>query len=540
MKRIFALMGLLLSYAGGVPAQVPVKCGFSEIAHWRAGGAPESEARGLLKTALERPSLPSFYRTLDGRFKIHYTLTGPDAVDPTSTNTAGVPDFVYEAALAAQRAHQLLLDSLRMRPPASDNGADGTEFDFYLIELNDVYGVTNFEFVGEGSGPAYCLIDNDFGPGFYSQGLDGLRVTVAHEYFHAAQLNYYFRAEDIYFFEISSVWFEDFAYDGINDYYAYLPRWFRETQLALNTRNGAHEYGSALWLHYLTKRLGVAAWSDSLIDALWLRILNEPAVFATRYVLQSQFNLPIDLAMQEFYNWCFFTNYRADAVKYFEEGEHYPLLPFGAANSFRITDNAVFDSNLPPLAARYYRFIRTALDLQFSLQVNTEPGRWSLTTISAGPNEDYMLQSDRALTTISVAGQDREDTVFVAVASVGLPPNANQSPAANFELRVTLGAQQDLPNALELPRPNPMQVSRGDILKMPFRIKERVEVKVFIFREDGYVVWSTNLGTLPAGPHEVIWNGVNNDGQNAGSGVYFVRLVAGSFVDSAKFALINR
>jgi len=515
-------------------AQEPVKCGFATIAALQAAASKGAQARSQAALLLARPMLPLAYVTEEGRFKIHYSTTGADAVNPASTNPAGVPDFVYEAGRVAQRAHHLLVDSLGMRAPISDNGVDGVEFDFYLQNLGDLYGQTNFDFGGEGSGPAYCLIDNDFGTGFYTQGLDGLRVTVAHEYFHAVQLSYYYRDADIYFFETSSVWFEDYAYDAINDYYAYLPRWFRNTALPLNARDGAHEYGSCVWLHYLTERLRTA----NIISAIWERIVNEPAVFATRTVLQSQpYNLPIDQAMQEFYNWCFFTNYRAQPGQYFSEGANYPLLPFNASNSFRITADAAYDNNLPPLAARYYRFIRTGLALQFTLQVTTEPGRWGLTAISSGANDDYALKSDHAQATISVAAQDREDTVFVAVASVGMPPNANQSPTSSFQLQVTLGEQQDLPSVLEQPRPNPVQLSRGDILKVPFRLSTRTPVHAFILREDGRVVWSKNFGTLPAGPQELVWNGVDDQGDRVGSGVYFVRLLAGDLTESTKFVL---
>lgn len=535
---LYGIVLLLMSHAVFALAQEPVKCGFSEIAAQHAAAAHDPRGRSLLLTALARPSLPFDHITDDGRFKIHYTTTGPDAVNPASTNPAGVPDFVYETGRVAQRAYALLVDSLGMRSAADDNGVDGPEFDFYIDNRPNLeYGRTNLEFVGEGSGPAYIQIDNDFGPGYYTQGLDGLRVTVAHEYFHAVQLNYFFRDEDLYFFEACAVWFEDYAYNSINDYYAYLPRWFRSADLPLNTRDQSHEYGSCIWLHYLIKRLGTV----EVVPALWERLISEPAVFATRHVLQSQpFNLPFDQAMQEFYNWCFFTNYRADAVKYFAEGANYPLIPFNVSNAFRITEAASYVSDLPPLAARYFRFIRTALDLQLRLQVGAEPGRWSLTAITAGANEEYLLQIDRALATIGVTAPDREDTVFVAIANVGLPPNANQAPVANAELQVGVGAQQDLQNVLEKPRPNPVRVSQGDILKIPYRIEARTAVATFIYREDGRVIWSRNFGTLPAGPHEVIWNGIDNEGDRVGSGVYFVRLVAGDFVDSAKFVLINQ
>lgn len=530
------LLLLPLARAAFVFAQTPAKCGFPEIAALHAASAHEARARSLLKAAAQRPVLPLSYITPDRRFKIHYTVIGPDAVDPTSTNSAGVPDFVYEAGLAAQRAYHLLADSLGLRLYANDNGVDGPELDFYLNNRPGTeYGRTIPEFAGS-NGPAYCIIDNDFGAGYYTQGLNGLRVTVAHEYFHAVQLNYYFRGEDIYFFELCSVWFEDYAYDHINDYYDYLRSWFRNTRLALNVSDGAHEYGSSIWLHYLVKRLGTTA----IVRDLWEGVESDYAVFATRQVLQSPpYLLPFQQAMHEFYNWCFFTGYRADADKYFEEGENYPLLPFNATNSFRVSEQASHVDSLPSLAARYYRFIRAGLDLQFRVEVSAEPARWGLTAIAADAQENYLLKTDRALATISVAGQDREDTVYAVVANAGLPPHPDDFPLTTFRLQVDLGEQQELPQMLEKPRPNPVRVSRGDILIVPYRIKARVEVEAFICREDGRVIWSKNYGQLPAGPHEVIWNGVNADGSAAGSGVYVMRLLAGGLVESTKFVLIR-
>ncbi|MEK7726775.1 MAG: hypothetical protein AAB354_00110, partial [candidate division KSB1 bacterium] len=62
--------------------------------------------------------LPRSYTTSDNRFRIHYTISGSDAVATTSTNPDGVPDFVYEAGKAAKRAYTLLVDTLGMKAHA--------------------------------------------------------------------------------------------------------------------------------------------------------------------------------------------------------------------------------------------------------------------------------------------------------------------------------------------------------------------------------------------------------------------------------------
>ena len=180
--------------------QTPIKCGFPEIAALHFAGKTDPEARAHLQAILARPSLPEFYITPDSRFRIHYTTSGSNAVDPTSTTVPGVPDYVYEAGIAVQKSYALLVDSLGMKGHADDGGVDGPEFDFYIQNLGNLFGATFFDF-SRGAGPAYIQLNNDYDPSiFFTDGFDALRVTVAHEYFHAVQLNYFLRVGDVFIF----------------------------------------------------------------------------------------------------------------------------------------------------------------------------------------------------------------------------------------------------------------------------------------------------------------------------------------------------
>lgn len=511
----------------------PLKCGLPTLAALRTASPRSAQASNLAKLTSARPVLPNSYFTSDNRFRIHYATSGSDAVANVSTNPDGVPDFVYEAGQAAQRSYALLVDTLRMRPHANDGGVDGAEYDFYIINLGNLYGETRFDF-STGAGPAYTVLDNDYGAGFYSQGLEGLRVTVAHEYFHAVQLNYYLRGEDIFFFEISSVWFEDRAYDDINDYFAYLPRWFRETSLPLNFRNGSHEYGSGIFLHYLAQRLG----DTNLVRALWERIETEPALNALKNVLQvAPYNLPFGVAMQEFYTWCFFTNYRAEAERSFEEGEDYPAVRFAVSQS--LLQNESVPDVLEPLAAKYYRFIRSAQDVQGALQIPADPGRFGLTGVGYDQNGEYFVRTGYGLAPVFVEGQARQDTVVYLVVNGGLPQSGSGS--NNYSLQLVLGSQLALEEALEPPYPNPFRPARDGFLRIPYRIKEAAVVEAAIYGEDGRVVWSTkSRQRVPVGPYEILWNGRDDSEQAVPSGVYVLRLLAGGFAASTKFVVVNR
>lgn len=510
----------------------PLKCGFPAIAALQAARQSGAQEQALWKTASARPSLPESYVTADGKFRFHYTTSGPNAVNPRSTNAAGVPDFVYEAGLAAQQAHQLLVDELGMQPPPSDNGEDGAEYDFYLLELGNLYGDTNPEFSG-GSGPSFIRLDNDYGPGFFSRGLDGLRVTVAHEYFHAVQLSYLFRGEDIFFFEMSSTWFEEVAHPEVNDYYQYLRYWFRNPQVPLNATGNYHEYGSAIWLHYLTKRL-----QPGLIREFWERLLLEPAVLAVQSVLGSG-NYPITFgqAMQEFCSWNFFTQERADPELYYPDGEDYPRIQIQAVQT--TAENTEFAGQLAPLSAHYYQFVRTAQSLQVLLQVDADPGRWAITAITGSPENGFQLITDQAMAPVTLAASANEDTVAIVVANVGGPASLGPAQAAKYQLQVKYGVAPQLQSVLEKPRPNPLRLSSGGVLIFPYRLATRERVTAAILREDGKVIKEFDLGSRSAGFHaDLIWNGRAASGEQVSSGVYFLRFRAGALIETAKVVVI--
>jgi hypothetical protein len=531
----------------------PIKCGFPAIALLQADPSLASQFPALAKFQFQRPALPLFYVTPSGRFKFHYTLTGVDAVNSTATIKPPVPDYIYEAGLAAERAYAILVDSLGFLPHASDNGVDGPELDFYFQDDN-TYGATFPEFSGgQSRGPAYITVENDFN-GFFTTGVKALRVTVAHEYFHAVQLNIRTINQDAFFFEISSTWFEDVAYDEVNDYLAYLLNrrreplgFFQALHLPLSFANGWHEYGACIWLHYLVKKLGKARFRfrNNVVYDFWQRSAQEPALPAMQTVLESPaYSLPYSEALREFGEWCFFTGSRADTVRYFEEAKTYPQIDFsaqfdGRQKTFRMNQDTSITASLSAGAIHVYRAIRLGQDTRFFLQPSasgSELSRWKLTAISGDAKQGFSKQSGTGLASLDVQAPAGEDTVVMMVAYANPTPAAQ---ALNYQLEVSLISQQQLVNALDKPYPNPFRYQEGRLLVVPFRIRERAKVEAVLLREDGLVVQKMNMGTLPAGRHRVLWNGLDESGARVASGVYFLRLLVDDFHATAKFVVIN-
>ena len=147
-----------------------------------------------------------------------------------------------------------------------------TRLDVYLADLypSGLYGYC----VPDGSSngrhlPAYCVLDNNYA--FYGIApLSALRVTAAHEFFHAVQFAYDV-AEDAWFMEGTATWMEDEVYDAINDnvqFLAYSP--IRYPWAPADLTGDFHRYGSWILFKFASEYLhdpGIVRRSWELADA---------------------------------------------------------------------------------------------------------------------------------------------------------------------------------------------------------------------------------------------------------------------------------
>jgi len=213
--------------------EMAIKCMFPVRAELMSRLSPLEIA--ALPDHRARPVTQRSYLTEGGNFIIHYDTTGRHAIELNYTLGKTVPDWIYESGLAYERSRFLLIDSLGYRIPPIDS-LEEPEYDVYIQQLSGdgIYGETVFEIIEGTSHASWIETDNDFSENIYfSHGLDAMRVTAVHEYFHAVQLAYNFRASDIWFFELASTWFEDVGYDEVNDYVQYIDTYYRNAHRSL-------------------------------------------------------------------------------------------------------------------------------------------------------------------------------------------------------------------------------------------------------------------------------------------------------------------
>ncbi|WP_300677929.1 MXAN_6640 family putative metalloprotease [Nocardioides sp.] len=176
--------------------------------------------------------------------------------------------------------------------PTNWGGSSAT--DIYLEDLGGtgIYGYCAFDLDddgrlvyyparGAGAVPAFCVLDNDFALSQYRATYAGetpadmLKVTAAHEYFHATQFAYD-SFEDAWFMEATATWAERQVYPGIPDNRQYLPySQLRYPSTSLDTYGGNRgllQYADWIYFEYLTKRSTARTGSmPNLVLNMWQR-----------------------------------------------------------------------------------------------------------------------------------------------------------------------------------------------------------------------------------------------------------------------------
>ncbi len=192
------------------------------------------------------------------KFCIHWARRTRDAPPLADSDGDRVPNQVE----ATRKVFDYTFSRLVQRggyvaPPADGRGPKGyrNRFDVYLGDLGSqrLYGYCTPETALTAyRATSYCAVDDDFSTAqFPGTPRGNLRVTGAHEFFHAVQFGIDY-AEDGYFMENSSTWVEDELYDAVDDNRNY----FDDSALAqpqdpLDLAD--NWYGNWIWLRFLTE-----------------------------------------------------------------------------------------------------------------------------------------------------------------------------------------------------------------------------------------------------------------------------------------------
>lgn len=335
--------------------EMPLKCGMAAIAAFQINRDRLDRGRmsALGVTVATRPVLSDSVASPEGWFRIHYTKTGVDSCYQPNVDSDldGVPDYVEAVAIIADSCYRKAVIDMGYPPAPRDDfypsGGDSL-YDIYLVALpGNYYGLTFLDSVqigGFGSleATSFIELDNDYRQlfGYADRPLDAVRVTLAHEYSHGIQFGMDFtEAEGFpsafrgYWMEMSAVWMEEEQYDDLNDYYGYLPYYFRDPTISMQrflSIGDNHAYASAVFPMYLSQ-----TYDQSIVKDIWQRCrdLGQGHQFWVATDLEllerssNAVNLPI--AFREFALWNYFTGVRSDIAPNdigYEEKRNYPTI----------------------------------------------------------------------------------------------------------------------------------------------------------------------------------------------------------------------
>ena len=149
----------------------------------------------------------------------------PGATDTTPAN--GIPDYVDQALATAENVWNSEVDTMGYRAPLSDATLHrprprrqarhlpqqpGRRSGLYGYCTSDDPGLNT---PGTFTASAYCVVDNNYTERIFRNHtpIQNLKVTLAHEFFHAVQFAYDI-GEDTWLMEGTATWMEDQVYDG--------------------------------------------------------------------------------------------------------------------------------------------------------------------------------------------------------------------------------------------------------------------------------------------------------------------------------------
>ena len=257
MKSFFQLLILLFSLA------------LAENHFIRCGIHNELNDTNRLRS---RPQKHTYSLSPNEKFKVHYDTSGVDAPNLVDINNNSIPDYIDEVGLAAEYIDSILVQVYEFLPVTSD---EDNIYDIYISDLgSNWYGNNDLDYdsLGEPIGTSYIRIDNEYEADgdYYTHGVDAMKVTLAHEYFHAIQRSYNIKPyNNVYFYELFAVWIEDIIYPDINDYIntGWLSSFYNEPEQMITSTDG---YSIGLYAHYLTSVLDEdSAINNSIIKKIW-------------------------------------------------------------------------------------------------------------------------------------------------------------------------------------------------------------------------------------------------------------------------------
>jgi hypothetical protein len=474
--------------------------------------------KGSLRTLLKTPSTQG--DRIIGRAHIYYDTTGADA--PALLDFAGhrIPGTAeaYVDSVGRILNHVWSFEIDRLGYSAPPLGADSA-YPVWILNLSPgLYGQTLPDPIPIAPGPpprygTHIEVDNDFQePQYFSKGISGLEVTLAHEFHHAIQLGSYgfWGDEERYFYELTSTWMEDVVYTDVNDYYQYLSNdEFQTSQFStpdarFTKSDQSIEYSRSVWGKFIEKRF-----SRSTMRRAWEFMRQFRSLEALDRAL-AESGSSFRSAALEYAYWNFNTGPAADTSRFYSEGRNYPAMRIASTVDYLPPGTSLVDS-IQAISSTYHRICI------LSSPGDTCGNRNSMFVIVSNVNpfqgySDQLFPFTYAVSASGAEGSRQLKNGLYASLTVPDPEFWN--------------TQETSPSVISevLVFPNPFEVREGRLLWFRFPSPPKgTKATLSVFSSSMTKVFSGELPVLAFRPQEpaLSWDGRNDRGEPIATGVYF-------------------
>ena len=479
--------------------------------------------------AMQQPVREKAMSTPSGKFVLHWDENGVHAVPSEDISGNGIPDYIDSAAVIFDNVWEIEVNQLGFQAPLNEDGNTVTSYHVYFGLLKDpisgweYYGLTvpsliDIPSVPGINYPSYMEVHKDFA-GFPSEGLEGLKVTAAHEFHHAIQFCYNVRPTDYFFFEMTSTWIENFIFPEIKDYYQYLPYFFysvSNTRFDLYNATTLFPYGNTLYVQMLEKQ-----YSTNIVQEIWERIKIEPTLNAINTVLSSTpYNRTWLESLSDYGLWLYYTGSRAIPGEFFNDAVEFPQVRIRSEDKINFNQKYHEEVYLAGLTNRYFELYGTnSLILEVFIAAMGSPTGGFRHLSSSSYSSFYPLNVPIVLHSIG------SDTTVLVLCNAEDQDNLNT-------LDIKIAADVDLTSVYAYP--NPVDVtSQGRNIRF---LNVPPAAQLIIYNTTG-----KRVADIPGDGNSFLrtWDLSNTMGEVVASGVYIFYIQGDGVTQSGKLSIVR-
>ena len=497
-------------------------------------------SRLISRGGSERPESIGLDKFLDSEyFRFHYSTSGPHAVDTKDINNNLRPDYVEDVIKVFDYVADKLHNEMGYTRPPSDGYYSSTRdkggsnhYDIYIRSIpSKYYGYVQPEEYSQGNGDnerselrneknaftSYMAIRNNYKKFSLSE-LENIKVTAAHEYFHAIQFGYD-GWEKPWLLEASAIWMEEEIYDEINDCYQYMKDWFKYPHKSLD-ESGFHWYGSFIFFEYIEQHMGG---SDTIRKIMEASVQSNSKEKDGSHLAINQALKLNNHSFQKALNGMSVANQIMSSFESknysYEEAESYPVdgptisdiinFQFGRKDTIN-------SSKLSRFGSEYFQVI------------SNDPVLINLTNKS-GSLPDLQLNA--------ILKKNDNSYSIISSPSINIDPSELKSIFLSIVSQDTIGGNWDYQLSVEngksgtninspiefvlnRPYPNPFNGS----IKFSLYVIKDSKITIDLIGINGRRIIRLFSGELSSGNHNYNWRGIDQNGSQVSSGVYYIKV----------------